>query len=936
MLRRAVAAGTIMLILAAWSSGISRAATASSCWVKQPNGWESLSVDARVESVRATAGALFVATDASVQTMSEDGCESETIFDGTSISATGSVNDNSATVVVGAYGIVDMEIPAAPGNDHIYLLGADTAGKPITVVSDGLSGQPMWRASDEGLPAQGVIQDLAVSDSDPQRAYLSLRVPPRAVQDWVDYGLHDGPTGDGDTDRSGVTALYETTDAGNSWSMRYSSVSTGAGASYPIEGPSTIDLLKVDPSDADTLWASSEGGLFVSKDSGATWTTALAAGLDSLPGASPDVRALDVFHRGGTFEATGLDMNVGAIFSSSDAANWRVQRLAGGKATYFGVLPGSVVYGPTTETVLASTTKGVFRRVGGLWVDISPPFNYVHKLTSDDAPVSTFYGIVGYGNETILRYKATDTFGASTGLVDTTFEVGQIVDPSDLQPPGPTRFGPATIAAPEGSIRIPLLGSRTVSYSLSMPPKPSSLDVYFLTDSTGSMSGAITGLRRALADIAGGIAKAGINVQAGVGEYRTYRSVSDTRKNVDNYAYRQDRDIGPIDADLANAIGNIDADGNSGSALTALYQSATGEGQDLVPPGPSDNDIPEGTQAHWRPGAQRLVVIAADRYFNTPSRPIAPGEYYGDSGPWPGPDFEPVIAALNREAIHVVGIAVAPQEGDVFGDLRKVASETGTFATTGVDCDGDRDHDVLKGSPIVCGLGRDANAPQSLATGIVNMIKAVKDSADIRIEETSNSGIVRSITPDEFLDLSLKTSHQLEFTVTYSCGFEDIGKTFDVDLAALQGARGIAGASTRVECLSKPSVETPIARPQTKVELPLVAIGLPPWPPPPPPPPPVTAPAPNPAPAPAQAPVANAQPVAVPQRQVQPQMALVHAAKGQLQEQTAMVRTSSRADPLGGPKAALAVGAISMVMAWGYVNLAMSRVRPARNGARNR
>lgn len=163
-------------------------------------------------------------------------------------------------------------------------------------------------------------------------------------------------------------------------------------------------------------------------------------------------------------------------------------------------------------------------------------------------------------------------------------------------------------------------------------------------------------------------------------------------------------------------------------------------------------------------------------------------------------------------------------------------------------------------------------------------------------------------------------------------------KMLDVDAAFLGSVSYLPSEGIGKLILSLLPVP-PTSTPRSPIDEIVRAAALPPvvFPPPPPPlslPPAVThapVPAAEPAPAPAQAPAGNAQPVAVAQRQAQPQMALVHAAKGQLQEQTAMVRTSSRADPLGGPKAALALGAISMILAWGYVNMAMSKVRPAWN-----
>lgn len=96
---------------------------------------------------------------------------------------------------------------------------------------------------------------------------------------------------------------------------------------------------------------------------------------------------------------------------------------------------------------------------------------------------------------------------------------------------------------------------------------------------------------------------------------------------------------------------------------------------------------------------------------------------------------------------------------------------------------------------------------------------------------------------------------------------------------------------------------------------------------------PVAEPAPAPAPQMQSQGQAQAQGALVPQRQEQPQMALVHAAqrlKDQLAVEHAMVRARRTPDPLEMGKFGLGLAALSLIVAYGYVSLAAHRIRTVR------
>jgi hypothetical protein len=152
--------------------------------------------------------------------------------------------------------------------------------------------------------------------------------------------------------------------------------------------------------------------------------------------------------------------------------------------------------------------------------------------------------------------------------------------------------------------------------------------------------------------------------------------------------------------------------------LTALYQAASGAGQDLSGAGYPGASIPANQQANFRDGATKLFLMWTDAEFHLPDDP-------GDI-PYPGPSFVETVAAIEAlDPPMVLGISVEPHAGLI--DLKAMATATGAIAPEGgVDCDGDGVVDILEGQPLVCLI---SEFGAGIGETIVNIVSAAVEAA---------------------------------------------------------------------------------------------------------------------------------------------------------------------------------------------------------------
>lgn len=371
----------------------------------------------------------------------------------------------------------------------------------------------------------------------------------------------------------------------------------------------------------------------------------------------------------------------------------------------------------------------------------------------------------------------------------------------------PPRSAPDAIRVPEpepaqirpARDRVRLANGESVRrvYTLTRPASPTPVDIFFLIDGTNSMHEEICGVQLGLIDIALALHDAGIDAQFGVGEYRDYRLSG--YGSPDSRAYQRRRAIGPLDNELIRAVSRMTAHGGTSdgytSALAALYQTATGQGQDVRPRGHSEADIAPDRGAEFRSDALKIVVNVTDFGFRHAGRG------------YPGPAFEDVADTLRERGILQIGIDAGDGQ-----DLRPMADATGARAPEGgVDCDGDGRLDVQVGEPLVCELepppvvsfGETPNELE-LAPAIVEMVKAVRDVSQVRYRAQGDPRIVARLAPKQSRPIDLKADNVERFAVRFRC--RHLAGIERVRLSAHVRDNVIAQARTHVTCDPPPSV----------------------------------------------------------------------------------------------------------------------------------
>lgn len=327
------------------------------------------------------------------------------------------------------------------------------------------------------------------------------------------------------------------------------------------------------------------------------------------------------------------------------------------------------------------------------------------------------------------------------------------------------------------------------------PPVP--LDVYFLVDTTGSFFDDLPQFKSAAPMIVSSLVGSGLDVHFGLGDFRDY-PISPFGSSID-YAYLRHLDISSptLDADMNGTPDILDAIngltlGNGAdtpeSQLPALYQTATGAGQDLSGAGFPGASIPAGQQANFRAGATKLVILWTDAKFHLP----------GDAGsiPYPGPSMADTINELNARNIKVAGVGAGSA---ALTDLAQVASGTSTFAPAGgVDCDGNGTIDVAAGDPMVCQI---STTGTGIAQAIVALAQAVALTADVSLVAVSDPlGQFAGASPAVYSGVDLKVDNHLSFTETFSCPDGSEHTTTDVLIGLKVGDSIMATQTVRVNC----------------------------------------------------------------------------------------------------------------------------------------
>ena len=691
----------------------------------------------------------------------------------------------------------------APKPGLVVLMIEESAG-PVSrprVVTSAAGGAPgTWEEGGIGLPPTGQPQFLSPFPT--QGSVLFLGVD----------------TGGGTSD-----LLYVSLDAGRTFTLRSDLSQTKADAG--------IDGLKVDPIDPDSLWAYGSGGLYHSTDGGASFKL-----IDDFT--DTDAGPVDVFHAPGS---------PAAILAFTPAEGGSLRSTDGGKTFLAGSAPGatdSVDSGLSASQLLATANGNTYVQdpnTGG-WFDLDAPNSGTRgvlfhqgggELTATVHTASTIERLAAPDGNITPPPKPDEGTGIDVGFTPTSDRVEE----------------PATLSPKRKTVFVRPGREKTVDYRLDLPQRYVPLDVYFLVDTSSSMTRTLKGLAMGIADIADELERSKIDVQFGIAEYRAYPDVFPPREEEPNFVYRQLVDIGPIGEPLAQAIEGLEADagGVYDAQLGALLQAATGSGVDVAPYGtppgvPDGGDVPPGQQARFREVAlgKRVIIMPTDEPFGDDDSGEGNNSFVPRDPPRI-PELDEVVPALTAKGIDVVGLSIGPQALD---DLTDVARGTGTFAPEeGVDCDGDGDFDIPGSAPLVCKLpATESEEALNLVEPVVSLLKAVAQRVPVSLQVTEGLKVVTEVEPEVYPEVILQTANVLKYEVTYTCSKKQEGKSFPVELQIRTGDELDLKSEALVKCKNLPEEEKkrekpPAVLPITPLVPPLVALVVPP---PPPPPPPVT------------------------------------------------------------------------------------------------
>ena len=820
---------------------------------------------------------LYVTNETSVMRSLDGGCTWEHSFTLGEQEASGPTTYTPANAAI-------TKLVAAESGGRVLMSIAETTlnqTRPHVLVSSD-SGRS-WQSGDAGLPPLGSPEVLVVASSSPDTVYLGV-------------------------DRGGGTldSLWASSDGGTSWQAR----------SQRLNGD--FVGFEVDPLVANEVWAWGNG-LNHSTDGGATWTP-----VDEFVGTVTG--PVDAFHAGST---------PSDVFTFIPGLR-SMQRSRDGGETWleaYGLTnPDSIDHGGIADSRVATAQGKMWVWAPALfsWADARAPVGGLRDVNATRSETPAF--VMHNGSQIVVYAGQT---GSDYSIPDKDFVIGNL---SLVDPPSFVEE-PPELTPKDHTIKIPAGDEKRVTYDLSLSKTRTPLDLYFVIDTSESAKPFLRGLAFVLQDLVNELTLARLDVRFGLAEYRAYPDSTPPRPYCEsddvpvvedpqcerNFVYRQLLDLPNYTPDaLAAAIEDLDpvAGGHYDASLAALYQTATGAGEDVWPQGTTashldGHDVPPGQEASYSDKALKVALIATDEGFI--------------NRPYPDDDFPPdqrtmdeVIAALNArgDGIKQIGLALG---NEALKDMRKIATATGAVAPAeGADCDGNGSAEIAPASPLVCTVSRDSlEQGSNLVPAIVNMVEAVRDSEDVTLDVVSEDDrVVAGVTPDRYPGVVLQADHALKFDVTYECPTSMAGERTKVNLTASQGPDELAVATTTVLCgkvdQKKKGFFTTFPFDRVLGILPLLPLS----------PPPTLA---NPSSATQAQSQAQAQGAMAAQEQQQPQVAYAIQHKAALREALAkedqeyqMTSYRDRSEPA--PGLFLAAGAVMMSAAYA---LAMSRRRRA-------
>ncbi|MBX3247729.1 MAG: VWA domain-containing protein [Myxococcales bacterium] len=335
----------------------------------------------------------------------------------------------------------------------------------------------------------------------------------------------------------------------------------------------------------------------------------------------------------------------------------------------------------------------------------------LQNLDSDSDGLSDYEEICVYFTDPCL----VDTDG--DGLSDLV-EVAAGTDPNDAS---------SRIPEEDFAVVLPYHGDR-VARTLLFSTAITIADLYFLIDTTGSMSGPINNVRSSLGMIAARVQERIPDVQMGVGRFDDFPFGGYGGSADQAYANVQD-----ITADLAAVQAGLNTLSASGGAdipesqVEAIFQTATGLGGTWthsgstysIPPRscPAIPDEPSARRGYpcFRPGALPIVVLVSDATWHNNE---AGGFAYSGINPPPA-TFDQAAAALSSIGGRFIGVMTGAQGGGP--SYRAMATRTGSVDGAGnplvyTASDGTVSTEIVNGIETIIGA-----TPQDVSTRTANV-----------------------------------------------------------------------------------------------------------------------------------------------------------------------------------------------------------------------
>lgn len=551
-----------------------------------------------------------------------------------------------------------------------------------------------------------------------------------------------------------LAAVGSTTDGGRTWEVH-------AG---PSRAPVTD--LAIDPDDDAHVLAVAGGQLFASHDRGETWAAARVPPLTTAARvvfASEEVLESDTER-----DAVLVDRTSGgtAVLASSD-----------GGATFTRsdtVIPAE----PVRDIAVSESLFGpaVVVAAGGRLFRENPKGGFDTLLGQAGPILQIAPSSIG------MWLQRAGSLAFAHGLVDPAADSLRRRPGRILPPAGNLTARPGGGRLHVGDrVTVPPGGTGVGIVTADLGRQPRGLDVYFLMDTSGSMTDKVRPMADAMGKVVDAMNREGIAARFGLGEYGD-----------SSYRYRRIADLGTPPEEVRQRLAGLRGNGCCEYQYDSFYELVTGEG---MPAGGGGAAVPPGQQASFQPGALHVVVHATD----DDDLPHADGR-----------TFEQAMGALNSLDIRHIGIY--PYNGsprDASNDyqtvnLRRYAQETSTFAPIGgIDCDGDHRFDIPQGEPIACAIAGSTSADAPIGGLIERVLLSLANVQPVMLNH-GDTPLGIDITPlDDYSDVDLHEAHDgLEFRVRVTCPPERHGTDVDVPLGLLVGDVVVAYSALPVTCLA--------------------------------------------------------------------------------------------------------------------------------------